>query len=102
MKPRIINGCGYNLSGCTAITDFFSDYQGAGYINHKRHEIGILKCRFGFAGSIQSIIRGQDFRATAEQLRASLLGELQPLKPHGFGPIEVVHLEMRELSLIHI
>lgn len=95
MTIRIINGCGYNLSGCTAITDFFSDFAGAGYVNHGKHEIGILKCRFGFAGSIQACLRDEPFRATKEQLRASLLGELDALATASLGPVEKLHLEMR-------
>jgi hypothetical protein len=95
MTRRIINGCGYNLSGCTAITDFFSDYQGAGFVNHGKHEIGILKCRLGFAGSIQAMLRGESFRATNTQLRASLLGEYEPLKDASLGPVEKLHLDMR-------
>lgn len=92
---RIINGCGYNLSGCTAITDFFSDYQGAGYLNHDKHEIGILKCRYGFAGSIQALLRGESFSATKAQLRASLLGDALALESANLGPVEKLHLEMR-------
>ncbi|MEP1552274.1 MAG: hypothetical protein ABJJ44_07245 [Paraglaciecola sp.] len=95
MTMRIINGCGYNLSGCTAITDFFSDYQGAGYLNHGKHEIGILKCRFGFAGSVQALLRGENFRATNSQLKASLLGDFDSLKSVSLGPVEKLHLEMR-------
>ncbi len=95
MTKRIINGCGYNLSGCTAITDFFSDFEGAGYVNHGKHEIGILKCRFGFAGSIQGILRDESFRASRAQLRASLLGDQDALLTESLGPVEKVHLEMR-------
>jgi hypothetical protein len=71
---RVINVCGFNLSGCSAAFDFFYDYETTGSVNREFHESGFLKCKYTFGGAIQSVLLGLEFRPKKESLLASLQG----------------------------
>jgi len=93
MIPKYFNACGYNLSGCTALMDFVEDHEGVAYVNHLKHEIGVLKCKYSFAGALQAIVRDLDYRIGRDELRQSLLGEKH--EPE-MDKSEKVHMEMRK------
>jgi hypothetical protein len=73
---KIINVCGFNLSGCSAAFDLFYDYETVGSVNREFHESGFLKCKYTFGGAIQSVLLEQPFRPTKEELATSLRGDM--------------------------
>lgn len=73
---KILNVCGFNLSGCSAAFDLFYDYEPLGSNNREFHESGFLKCKYTFGGAIQSALLDLPFRPTREELAASLQGDL--------------------------
>jgi hypothetical protein len=73
---KIINVCGFNLSGCTAAFDLFYDYETVGSVNREFHESGFLKCKYTFGGAIQSVLLEQPFRPTKQELATSLRGDM--------------------------
>jgi hypothetical protein len=73
---KIINVCGFNLSGCSAAFDLFYDYQTLGSVNREFHESGFLKSKYSFGGAIQSVLLDLPFRPTRAELFASLQGEM--------------------------
>lgn len=73
---KIINVCGFNLSGCSAAFDLFYDYETLGSVNREFHESGFLKCKYTFGGAIQSVLLELPFRPGKEELATSLRGDM--------------------------
>lgn len=93
---RIINCGGYGNTGCTAQTDFLSDYEGVMGALRPFHELGILKCRYSFGGVMLATLHGWDDMPTKDQLRRSIKGQ----DPQGSIPMtggSKAHLELRAL-----
>jgi len=87
---KVVNVCGFGLTGCTSQADFLSEYAGVrGVLGHDLRnkavcrapyqEFGILKCRYSLGGIVLAKITGKKIEFDKSVLHASLLGKL----PHG-------------------
>lgn len=98
---KVINVCGFNISGCTAAFDFLYDYENFGTVNREFHETGFLKCKYSFGGAIQSVLLGNKFRPTKEDLFASLMGDTPKIFHDDISNLAVSnHLKSRKSMLV--
>lgn len=94
---KIVNVCGFNLSGCTAAFDLFFDYYNAGVVTKDHHETGFLKCKYSFGGAIQTVLLGLNSRPDRQSLMRSLCGEMpEPYEGDSSNPSVILHLQRRK------
>lgn len=103
---RVVNVCGFGLTGCTSQADFLSEYSGVrGILGHELRnknicrapyqEFGLLKCRYSLGGLVLAKITGKKIGFDKSILHRSLLGQLPREGGQDWDIYEKAHLRNR-------
>lgn len=107
MKYKLINICGFGLTGCTAQADLLAEFnnfrailqdkdRNKGVLKAPVQEFGIVKTIYSFGGPIIEAFFQQRYSMTKQELHNSILGDELPERIHA-NESEMLHLSKRSL-----